>query len=105
MNPDPDVPIAWVTGAGGLIGNAVVATCPADAPWRVRALTRSDLDLSDGVAVVALFRRERPQVVIHCAARSRSPACQADPAGAFRDNVDTTLRLADLTAGRPFVFL
>ncbi len=105
MNPDPDVPIAWVTGAGGLIGNAVAATCPANAPWRVRALTRPDLDLSDGAAVGALFRRERPQVVIHCAARSRSPACQADPAGAFRDNVDTTLRLADLAAGRPFVFL
>jgi len=96
----------WVTGAGGLIGNACVQVAAASGSTRrVRPLTRALVDLTDFRAVERLFERERPAGVIHCAARSRSPACQADPAGARLQNVEVTRRLAEWAAGIPMVFL
>jgi len=96
----------WVTGAGGLIGNACVEVARAAGfPGRARPLMRAELDLADFRAVERWFIRERPAGVIHCAARSRSPACQADPVGARLQNVEVTRRLAELAAGIPMVFL
>lgn len=95
----------WVTGAGGLIGNQLVAGASAWAPGReVVPLIRAELDLEDFTAVAARFRRDMPDAVIHCAASSRSPVCQADPVGARRSNVEATRHLAGLAAGIPFVF-
>ena len=96
----------WVTGAGGLIGNACVEVAAASGSIRrVRPLTRAVVDLTDFRAVERLFERERPAGVIHCAARSRSPACQADPAGARLQNVEVTRRLAEWAVEIPMVFL
>jgi dTDP-4-dehydrorhamnose reductase len=96
----PELPTAWITGAGGLIGSHLARLAPQCAPgWRVVPLTRADLDLTDADATQARFHREQPQIIIHCAALSRSPACQADPALARRLNVEVTARLADLAAG------
>ena len=36
------MPLAWITGAGGLIGSYLQRTVPAH--WTARALTRQDLD-------------------------------------------------------------
>ena len=85
----------WVTGAGGLIGHACVEVARASGfSDRVRPLVRAEIDLTEFQAVERLFAHERPSGVIHCAARSRSPACQADPAGARLQNVEVTRRLA-----------
>lgn len=98
-------PLAWITGAGGLIGNCLVQAATAAAPgWQARGLTREELDLTDEAAVRAAFERDRPALVIHCAAMSRSTDCQADPALARRVNVDMTGFLARLAGGIPFVF-
>jgi dTDP-4-dehydrorhamnose reductase len=98
-------PVAWVTGAGGLIGNYLVATAPLCAPrWQVRGLTRAALDLTDAAAVCRAFAQENPSLVIHCAALSKSPACQADPGLARRLNIDVTRQLAGLSAEIPFLF-
>ena len=51
------------------------------------------------------FRRQNPQLVIHCAALSRSPDCEANPTLARRINVEVTALLAKLAAEIPFVFL
>ena len=96
----------WVTGAGGLIGNDLVRTAPQfvhDA--RVVALTRERLDLTDSAAVRAQFQRQRPQLVVHCAALSRSPECEANPVLARRLNIEVTALLAELAAEIPLVFL
>ncbi len=69
------------------------------------ALTRERLDLTDSPAVEAEFRRQNPQLVIHCAALSRSPECEANPDLARRLNVEVTALLAKLAAEIPFVFL
>jgi len=97
--------LAWITGAGGLIGNYLVRTAPRFAPgWRVRGLTRPDLDLDDSAAVRNTFQKDLPQLVIHCAALSQTPACQKNPELARRLNVDVTARLAELAANIPFIF-
>jgi dTDP-4-dehydrorhamnose reductase len=95
----------WVTGAGGLIGNYLAQLAPRFAAGRdVRAITRAALDLADFAAVTRAFREDRPSLVIHCAALSKSPACQADPALARRLNIDVTRHLAELAANIPFIF-
>ena len=70
----------WITGAGGLIGNYLVQTAPKFAPQRrVRALTRDQLDLLDFAAVRREFEKDKPQLVIHCAAISTAIQAQKDP--------------------------
>ncbi len=96
----------WITGAGGLIGNYLVQTAPRFAPACLPVpLTRPKLDLTDFTTVKTHFQRDAPQAVIHCAAMSRSPECQASPALARKINVDATRNLAELAAGIPFLFL
>jgi dTDP-4-dehydrorhamnose reductase len=73
--------------------------------WRVIGLERSGLDLLDWRAVNERFEREQPGLVIHCAALSKSPACQANPLLARKINVEATARLAELACSIPFIFL
>ncbi len=95
----------WITGAGGLIGNYLVETAKQSAPeWRVRGLARADLELLDFAAVRNRFHQDSPQLVIHCAALSQSPACQKNPGLARRLNVEVTALLAELASEIPFVF-
>jgi dTDP-4-dehydrorhamnose reductase len=97
--------LAWITGAGGLIGSYLVRAAAVQAPdWRIRGLTRSQLDLCDAAAVRKAFQSDQPDLVIHCAALSKSPDCEADPALAWRCNVETTELLNELTATRRFIF-
>jgi dTDP-4-dehydrorhamnose reductase len=97
--------LVWITGAGGLIGNYLVQTAPRFASsWKIRALTRDQLDLLDFTAVRQAFSKESPQLIIHCAAMSQSPECQKYPDRARKINVDATALLADLAANIPFIF-
>ena len=95
----------WITGAGGLIGNYLVRTTPRFAPgWQTTGLTRSRLDLTDFNAVRAAFTEDRPRLIVHCAALSRSPDCEKNPSLARKLNVDVTAGLAALAADIPFIF-
>ena len=110
--------LAWITGANGLIGNYLVQTAPvaksgaAGSPsrsvqregWRVRALTRADFDLLDFAAVECEFVKDKPQLVIHCAAVSTLTAALKNPDLARRVNVDATAHLAGLAADIQFMF-
>ena len=95
----------WITGANGLIGNYLVQTALSFAPRvRVRALTRADFDLLDFAAVERAFKKDAPQLVIHCAAISTVGEAQKNPALARRVNVEATQFLAGLAAEIQFVF-
>jgi dTDP-4-dehydrorhamnose reductase len=98
---------AWITGAGGLIGSYLVRLAPKYAPpFQIIPLMRADLDLTDFAAVEQRFRADPPRLVIHCAAMSKSPACQAQPAQARKINVEATAHLAALAseAEADFIF-
>ena len=97
--------LAWLTGANGLIGNYLVQTAPRFAPrWRVRALTRADFDLLDFDAIRREFARDKPQLIIHCAAITVVSDAQKNPELARRVNVGITKLLAELAAEIPLVF-
>lgn len=107
-NPHSDLNLSgpiWITGAGGLIANYLIQTAPQFAPHAsARGLARPQLDLTDFAAVRQSFRNEKPSALIHCAALSKSPDCQADPARAHQINVAATAVLAELAADIPFFF-
>ncbi|GIW54508.1 MAG: NAD(P)-dependent oxidoreductase [Nitrospiraceae bacterium] len=104
VGEERQTPLALVTGAGGLIGSYLVKTAARWAPeWRVQGLSRSDLDLTDTARVRELWRILKPGLVIHCAALSRTEACERDPKLARTLNVEVTARLADFSADIPFV--
>jgi dTDP-4-dehydrorhamnose reductase len=95
---------AWITGSGGLIGNYLVQTVPRWAPgWNVIGLNRAALDLTDVAAVRKAFREQPPGLILHCAALTKSVACQKDRRLAWQVNVEATARLADLAANIPLI--
>jgi dTDP-4-dehydrorhamnose reductase len=90
---------AWITGAAGLIGGCLVRLAPRYAPaFQIIPLTRADLDLTDFPAVQRRFLADRPRLIIHCAAMSKTYDCQANPAQARKINVEATTRLAALAS-------
>jgi dTDP-4-dehydrorhamnose reductase len=99
-------PRAIVTGAAGLIGQYVVKSASRWAPgWQVHGLTRADLDLTDSVSVERAWQSIKPDLVVHCAALSRTKDCEQDPQLAHRVNVEATARLARLCKDISFIFL
>jgi dTDP-4-dehydrorhamnose reductase len=99
-------PRAIITGAAGLIGQYLVKSAPRWAPgWAVEGISRAQLDLTDRSAVSAAFRRYNPQLIIHCAALSRTKDCEQDPEKAARINVGATHLLSQLAKDTGFVFL
>jgi len=96
----------WITGATGLIGGYLTRLVPKTSPTlNVIALSRDQLDLTDFTAVTKQFQNERPDLVLHLAALSASPACEQNPALAQLVNVEVTRHLANLSADIPFVLL
>jgi dTDP-4-dehydrorhamnose reductase len=95
----------WVTGANGLIGSHFIHLAKSCVPdWHVVPVVRTSFDLTDSRAVVTAFQKDRPKLIIHCAALSRSPECQANPKLAQQLNVDVTKFLADLATDISFIF-
>jgi len=95
----------WITGAGGLIGNYLVQTAGRFVPdAAVVPLTRKHLDLTDTAAVQKAFTAQKPTLILHCAALSQSPNCEANPALARKLNVEMTATLTELAADIPFFF-
>jgi dTDP-4-dehydrorhamnose reductase len=98
-------PVAWITGAGGLVGSYLVRTASRWAPaWDARGLTRQDVDLTDETAVRRLWQEHQPAAVIHCAAISRPAVCEQNPALAMKINVGATALLASLASEVPLLF-
>ena len=89
-----------------MIGQYLVKTAPRWAPDRdMQGLTRADLDLTDRTNVERTWQSIKPNAVIHCAALSRTKACEQDPEQARRINAEDTAHLAQLSQDIPFIFL
>jgi len=73
-----------VTGAAGQLGATIVRD------WSDRAevvpLTRDSLDIADAAAIDALVARERPQLLVNCAAYNDVDGAEDHPVDAIRVN-------------------
>lgn len=99
-------PRVIITGAAGLIGQYFLKTAARWVPgWEVHGLTRADLDLTDFSSVERTWERLNPNVVIHCAAMSRTKDCEQNPKLALRINREVTAHLARFSSDIPFIFL
>jgi dTDP-4-dehydrorhamnose reductase len=99
-------PRAIITGAAGLIGQYLVKTALQWAPgWDVQGLSRTELELTETSKVEARIHALKPDLLIHCAALSRTKTCEQDPERARRINVKVTTHLAQLSEHIPFIFL
>jgi dTDP-4-dehydrorhamnose reductase len=74
-----------VTGAGGLVGRAVVAAFSAQGE-AVTGFDHQALDISNEQAVRATFADYSPEVVINCAAWTDVDGCESDKERAMRAN-------------------
>jgi dTDP-4-dehydrorhamnose reductase len=74
-----------VTGAGGMLGRAVVRHCRSHGD-EVFAHDHKSLDITRAESARAAFERERPEAVINCAAWTDVDGCELDPARAFAAN-------------------
>jgi dTDP-4-dehydrorhamnose reductase len=98
-------PVVWVTGAGGLIGNALLHAPNAPQGRPIIGLTRNELDLLDFAALERRFRVDSPALVIHCAAISTAAACAKNPELARRVNLEVTRKLTELCAAARLILL
>jgi GDP-L-fucose synthase len=59
----------FVAGHRGMVGSAMLRLLVSKGYTRLLTRTRQELDLCDSVAVDRFFEQEKPEVVIHCAAK------------------------------------
>lgn len=86
-----------VTGAGGLLGSAVVPAARARA-HDVLALGRAELDVTDGPAVREAVSGARADVIVHCAAYTAVDRAEAEADLARRVNRDGARNVAEAAA-------
>ena len=108
MSNEQDIPrpLAWVTGASGLIGSHIVRASKSFAPnWNVRGLSTKDFDLTDFPETQRQFDHDDPDLVIHCAAMSDPTVCEAQPDKARFTNREATFFLSGLAQDIPMIFM
>jgi dTDP-4-dehydrorhamnose reductase len=88
-----------VTGAGGLVGSALVGT------GQVFGLDRTELDITDSAAVGRLLDSDKPTAIINAAAQASVDQADADPAWTGRVNGEAPGDLARMAAHRGVRFV
>jgi dTDP-4-dehydrorhamnose reductase len=93
-----------ITGAGGMVGRALVAHSAARGD-EVFAHERESLDITKPDAVRETFARERPEAVVNCAAWTDVDGCELNPERALLVNAEAVEILATQSrlAGATFV--
>lgn len=97
-----------VTGAAGMLGTAVIGNlrdyfhvvatdlrigyAPDNVHWH-------EVDLLDSKSLRAWLKKEKPDVVVHCAALVNVDACEKNPSLAESLHVKTTSNIADVLSG------
>jgi dTDP-4-dehydrorhamnose reductase len=86
-----------VTGAGGMLGAAVVDAAARDGR-PVRGLIRAELDITDELATAEALALHRPAIVVNCAAWTDVDGAETDRAGAYAVNATGAGALARAAA-------
>jgi dTDP-4-dehydrorhamnose reductase len=87
-----------VTGAAGMLGRDLTALLAARGA-EFTALTRADLDITDGAAAAAAVSAVKPDVVVNCAAWTAVDAAEENEAEALAVNGHGPANLAAACAG------
>lgn len=88
-----------------MIGSYLLRRIRKAAPeWRPRGWTHPEMELTDFQSVEKKFKEDRPDLIIHCAAMSKTYECQSKPALANAINVEATARLAGMAGDTGFIF-
>jgi dTDP-4-dehydrorhamnose reductase len=93
-----------VTGAGGLLGRAVLSEAGGRG-YDVVALDHARLDVTDEAAVGAAVSDARADAVVHCAAYTAVDRAEAEPQAALAVNRDGTRHVAAAAAEAGAVLL
>lgn len=93
-----------MTGAGGMLGKALVKACSADENTAI-ALTREELDITDADAVNRVLRTTKSDVLVNCAAFTDVDGAEANIKSAFNINEHGVAILAEATANLNIKFI
>jgi dTDP-4-dehydrorhamnose reductase len=85
-----------ILGAGGMLGQDLVATAPTDIV--VSAFTRTELDITDTRALSSAVADAKPDVVINAAAYTAVDQAESEPELAFRVNGEGVGHLGTIAA-------
>jgi dTDP-4-dehydrorhamnose reductase len=83
-----------VTGAAGRLGSAFTSRLNSIPSYRLVALTRDDLDVTDRHAVSRTMRHLKPAIIVNCAAYNAVDAAESQASEAFSINADGPRHLA-----------
>jgi dTDP-4-dehydrorhamnose reductase len=89
LNPPARV---LLTGGGGQVGRALIASAPVDIDLRVT--THADLDITDATQVSRYLAGFKPTLVINAAAYTAVDRAESDEVAARRANIDGPQNLA-----------
>ena len=94
-----------ITGAGGALGRAVVATFGQE--HELAPFSHGDLAVEDLSAVMEGLVPARPEVIVHAAAMTSVDGCEVDPRGAYLANALGTrnVSLAAVRTGALLVYI
>ncbi len=92
----------FITGKGGLVGSAF-----AHHPdFRDNtAYGKKSCDITDYKQVLELIEKDKPEILINCAAYTSVPMAQIDPTTALRINAEGSKILADICAKKRIKFI
>lgn len=84
-----------ITGVNGQLGEEVVKVFSKDSSYLVSPRTHQDLDITNKKQVGLVLQKEKPDVVIHCAAWTNVDDAARNPKGAMRVNAEGTKNICE----------
>lgn len=81
-----------VTGATGFLGSRIIDFYSKK--YDICAPTHSEMDITNEENVFSIFDKNKPDIVVHCAAVSDVGLCDKEPEKSYKINVDGSINVA-----------
>src|SRR5437016_1082105 len=88
---------ALITGGGGMLAQALVRALGSRG-HQITALDRTQLDVTDLMAVGRAFEKYAPALVLNCAAYTKVDSCEEQKHAALEVNATAIVTLANLVS-------
>lgn len=82
-----------ITGTSGFLGSKIAEVYKNK--YRILSPTHQEMDITDEASVLHYFLKNRPDIVIHCAAISDTGICQNNPELSFLVNITGSENIAN----------